>query len=194
MERREFFKWGLGKAASLAVREAEERAKQNARQWIRPPFAQSELDFLIKCTRCGDCIEACPHEVLFPLPPKYGLQAAATPAMDLLNKGCRMCSDWPCVTACKDEALILPKINKNDQGEAQETQLPLLARATIDTSKCLPYLGPECGACAGSCPVPHALEWEGPKPKINPDLCTGCAMCREQCILDPKAISLATLE
>jgi ferredoxin len=62
----------------------------------------------------------------------------------------------------------------------------------IDTETCLPYLGPECGACADSCPVPGALRWEGGlRPVIDDEICTGCALCRQACILDPKAIGIA---
>jgi formate hydrogenlyase subunit 6/NADH:ubiquinone oxidoreductase subunit I len=42
--------------------------------------------------------------------------------------------------------------------------------------------------------VPGALEWDGGgRPTINATLCTGCAQCREACIVDPKAISVAPL-
>ena len=166
---------------------------RNAHQWIRPPYACVELDFLIKCTRCGDCIEACPHNVLFPLPAKFGLQAAATPAMDLVNKGCHLCADWPCVEACQDDALALPTARDDEEKKSDALQPPRLAIATIDKDKCLPYLGPECGACADSCPVPGALTWDGPRPNIDANICAGCAMCREVCVVDPKAVIVGTL-
>ncbi len=201
LERRDFFRWGLTKVAGIAVNEAEQRVNESARRWIRPPYAIAELDFLLKCTRCNDCIKACPHDVLFSLPPKFGLQAAATPAMDLMNKGCQMCADWPCVAACDSGALAWPKIQQLEQGNeseedtSSEPDLPpaKLAMALIDTTKCLPYLGPECGACADSCPVAEALVWNGPTPHIDQEFCTGCAMCREACIVEPKAVSISTL-
>jgi ferredoxin-type protein NapG len=198
MERRDVFRWGLGKVAELAVKEAEVRAVKGSHRWIRPPFAVGELDFLVKCTRCDACIEACPHDVLFPLSAKFGLQVAATPAMDLVNKGCHMCADWPCVNACEPNVLVFP-----DSGDTagEETsidsepvqQSPVFAVAAIDPRACLPYLGPECGACSGSCPVPGALVWDREKPRIDPNLCTGCALCREACIATPKAVSIRSL-
>jgi ferredoxin-type protein NapG len=66
--------------------------------------------------------------------------------------------------------------------------LPLLAELRIDTQTCLPYSGPECGACAHACPVPGALIWNMCKPYIVPQLCVGCSLCREACIVDTKAI------
>lgn len=199
--RREFFRRGLGKAAGIAADVVEARAEARARQWIRPPFALAELDFLIACSRCGDCVEVCPSGVIFPLSAKYGAIAAATPAMDLANKACLMCDDWPCVAACEPGALKLPQPEaladdrENADGrENAETPIPVprpwprLALATIHVSKCLPYLGPECGACSDSCPVPGALNWDGPRPHIDPDICTGCGLCRVACITEPKSV------
>ncbi len=184
MERREFFRLGARKTAEAVVRMADERAESRARNWLRPPFAQPELDFLLCCTRCDDCIPACPHDVIFKLPARYGIEVAGTPAMDLANRGCHLCEDWPCVTACERQALALqaPELNQG---------APRLAKLQIDTDVCLPYSGPECGACADSCPVPGALEWrDGVRPHINQDVCVGCALCREACILTPKAITV----
>ncbi len=185
MNRREFF--GLGTSRLSGADPA-----RRAAGWLRPPFAKPELEFLAACTLCDKCIEACPHDVLFKLPAGLGRLVAGTPAMDLLNRGCHLCADWPCVAACEPEALRLP----NHENPEQETPpaAARLARVRIDPNACLPYLGPECGACADSCPVPGALEWpDGLRPVINGEICTGCALCREACILDPKAIGVAAL-
>ena len=100
-----------------------------------------------------------------------------------------MCADWPCVTVCEPEVLKLPEQSDGPAGPAGP---PTLARARIDPQTCLPYQGPECGACAHACPVPGALEWrDGIRPVINPVLCTGCAMCREACIVEPKAVEIS---
>ncbi len=187
MDRRNFFRVGARKTAQIAYRVASDRAARRAQSWLRPPFAVDELDFLLACTRCDKCIEACPHDVLFKLPAHTGLQAAGTPAMDLLNRGCHLCRDWPCVAACEADALKLPE--QEEEGRPAPAKL---ARVRIDPETCLPYSGPECGACADSCPVPGALEWEGGlRPVINQESCTGCALCREACIVDPKAIEVS---
>ena len=180
MERRAFFKFGARKAAEAVVRMADVRAEERARSWLRPPYAKPELEFLLSCTRCDACVSACPHDVIFTLSARHGVEVAGTPALDLTLRGCHLCDDWPCVAACEPNALELA-------GDP-----PRLAKLVIDTRVCLPYLGPECGACSDSCPVPGALEWpDGIRPHINQELCTGCALCREACITDPKAIAVA---
>ncbi len=180
LDRRELFTLGWRKAAGNA-------AARRSSRWIRPPHALPEAEFLIKCTGCGDCISACPHDVVFALPAGSGLRAETTPALDLLNRGCHMCDGWPCVAACEAGALVPP-----DPVEDAPPAHPRLALVEIDTDTCLAYLGPECGACAHACPVPGALEWEGGiRPVVNTDICTGCALCREACIVDPKAIKVS---
>ena len=105
MNRRGFFKRGLGKVASVGSDYVEHKVVEKAKAWIRPPFAKAELDFLLNCSRCGDCIDVCPQQVIFPLPLHRGASVAGTPAMDIPNNACLLCTDWACVNACKDNAL-----------------------------------------------------------------------------------------
>jgi len=97
MDRRTFFRRGLKEAAEVAVKHADAQVSKRAGHWIRPPFALAELEFLLACTRCGECAVACPHGVVFLLPARLGAQVLGTPALDLLTKGCLLCEDWPCV-------------------------------------------------------------------------------------------------
>lgn len=187
MERRDFFKTIVNKASKTAVHAADSLAKQRASHWIRPPYALDELEFLLACTRCDECIEACPHNVIFKLSERLGAQVMGTPAMDLLNKGCHLCEDWPCVNACEPNALGFTEAEDDES-----LPLPDIAQASINTESCLPYSGPECGACDTSCPVPGALKWNMTKPYIDAELCTGCGLCREVCIVDPKAITISS--
>lgn len=188
MDRRAFFKSLGNKATRSAVQHLDKRARKHAGHWIRPPYALPELEFLLACSRCGACTEACPHQVVFPLGGHLGPEVVGTPALDLLNRGCQLCNDWPCVQACETGALVRPLAD-----DEQEPAAPRLAMAAIDTAACLPYNGPECGACADACPVEGALRWQGEKPVIDSAQCTGCALCRAACILEPKAISIRSL-
>jgi ferredoxin-type protein NapG len=189
MDRRAFFGKAIRKTTRELVNHVDSKLESDALRWIRPPYALAELEFLLSCTRCGDCIEACPHTVLFPLSARLGARVGTTPAMDLINKGCHLCEDWPCVSACEAGALSMPE---TDEG-SERPQLPVLARVSINTQTCFPYSGPECGACEASCPVPDALLWDQQRPHINEDKCVGCGLCREACIVDPSAISIASI-
>jgi ferredoxin-type protein NapG len=196
--RRAFFRRAAGKAAKHVVEEADARVQARASRWIRPPWAKPELEFMLACTRCDACIKACPHHVIFPLPASYGADVALTPALDVLSGGCHLCEDWPCVSACEPAALRLPEMETGpsegvEGGEGVPRLFPRLAHAEINTADCLPYQGPECGACEGSCPVPGALIWDDYRPRIDMAHCVGCGLCRAACIADPSAVLLSSL-
>ena len=192
LDRRAFFLAGTRKVTKVALDQVDARVRQRATHWIRPPHALDELDFLTTCTRCGECIDACSYQVIFPLPSRLGAAITNTPALDLINKGCHLCEDWPCVTTCKAGALKLSQKVLKD-GSDTEVSMPKIAVASINTQTCLPYSGPECGACESSCPIPSALKWHSQKPLIDSEICVGCGLCREACITDPKSIKIVSL-
>lgn len=181
--RRSFFSSLLRKTTDFAVRIADAQTVAPAANWIRPPFALDELLFLSACTRCDACTAACTYGTILPLAPHHGLRVAGTPVLDLQNEACHLCADWPCVAACEPGALKLPV-----QEEGSPPPLPRLADVSIDILTCLPHNGPECGACASSCPVTGAMVWNQYKPYIVPMLCAGCSLCHEACIVEPKAV------
>jgi len=189
MDRRSFLRRAAQKTGQTLIRQADARATARAQHWLRPPYAIDELDFLLACTRCDACIEACPYHVVFALPARLGPQVAGTPALDLLNRGCHLCNDWPCVSACEPAALCRPETPVDRHPPAP----PKLAQAYIVSARCLPYQGPDCGACGDSCPLPGALRWVDFKPVVDSALCSGCGLCREACVVEPKAIAIVAL-
>lgn len=197
MDRRSFLRRAIDQTTRVSVQYADQWASRKAQRWVRPPFALDELDFLLACTRCDACVEACPHDVIFALGAILGPQVADTPALDLLNRGCRLCDEWPCVKSCGPGALRISTTGAQDNlkgADETDSATPApLALVRVDPKQCVPYQGPECGACANSCPVPGALLWASNRPRIDPQKCLGCGQCREACITDPPALTITAI-
>lgn len=149
----------------------------------RPPGAVDERTFLERCTRCGDCIDACPHAAVFKLADSVPF-GGGTPVMAPDRRPCHLCDGFPCAAACEQGALVPP-----------DGTLWKLGSVRIDESRCLPFMGPECGACAGLCPPDApALTLRLGRPSVEEETCVGCGRCIEACPTSPPAIEIAPLE
>lgn len=183
-QRREILRQAMQEAARLAKKNGSRGSDTLNRAWFRPPFALDESDFLAACTRCNACELACPYGIIFPLSTKTGILLARTPAMDLLNKACRLCPDWPCVNACPEQALNLPKVNR----PLDELRM---AQVFVDEKLCLAHLKEQdCHHCLDRCPVSEAMDVDEGFPRIDVGYCVGCAQCLEACMVEPRAIEL----
>lgn len=147
----------------------------------RPPGAVDEREFLRACTRCMKCVEACEYKAVHTLAQWVGI-GGGTPVMVPDSRPCRLCEAFPCAAACPEGALIPP-------AEGWK-----LGEVVLDAGACLPYQGPECGACAGLCPSdPAAITLRLGRPQVSADDCTGCGLCIEACPTTPKALRLRPL-
>lgn len=141
---------------------------------LRPPGAIEESAFLSACTRCGKCLEACPHQALVLAPERFRA-AAGTPMLAPLDSPCRLCDDLPCVAACEPKAL--------------RADLPLrMGTAVISPIHCLAHRNSPCSACVEQCPVPAALRFEAGRPVVVADACTGCGVCQHVCPAPQNAV------
>jgi ferredoxin-type protein NapG len=144
---------------------------------LRPPGAIEENAFLAGCTRCGDCVTACPHDVLQPAPQRFRA-AAGTPTFDPLRNPCLMCDELPCIAAC--EPGVLSREAGIDMGTAR-----------IDPQVCLAYSGTGCSVCVERCPVSGAIEIDDRmRPRIAQDACTGCGICQHVCPAPQNAVGI----
>lgn len=148
----------------------------------RPPGAVAEGQFLASCTRCGECITACPPQAIVWAPPEAGEKRAGTPYIDPIRQACVMCLDTPCITACEPGVL--------------RDELPLtMALARVDTVACLAWQGQPCTLCADQCPVEGAITLDdASRPTISPEACTGCGVCVQVCPAPRNAIAHRALE
>ena len=133
----------------------------------RPPWATPEPRFTALCSRCGDCLAACPTGIL-----RVG--SGGFPEVDFGHGECLFCAD--CVDSCTTGALL-----------QRPGQIPWTIRAVLDEATCLAFRGVECRACADPCPV-RAIRIRprvgGPaRPDIDPDDCNGCGACVAPCPL-----------
>jgi len=159
----------LGRASAGASADSTERsgAPAGVGRVHRPPGAVDEPRFLAACTRCGDCIKACPVDAIIPAPDRHGA-AAGFPMIDPMQQPCVMCDDLPCIPACEPGVL-------SPDGPVH------MGTASIRTAYCLAHAGTICTVCSERCPVEGAIELRGGKPIIDESTCTGCGVCQHVC-------------
>ncbi len=142
----------------------------------RPPGAINEFQFLAGCTRCGDCITACPYDAIVKAPERLG-SVAGTPIIEADTSACMMCEDFPCITSCEPGVLI-------------DTIPPIMGTARVTEHLCLAHHHTTCTVCSERCPVEDAIQVNDGKPTVIEDTCTGCGVCRYVCPAPENAILL----
>ena len=138
---------------------------------LRPPGAITEKAFLQACSRCDECIHACPKDAIQRAPKKMGFLIHNTPYIDPMRNPCVMCTELPCIPACPDGALL----------PVQELTDVSMGYAILDKKKCQAYGDTFCQQCVIDCPVPGAIYQVNNKPVIDKNTCTGCGVCMRSC-------------
>lgn len=132
--------------------------------WLRPPGAVQEDLFLERCTKCGDCIEACPHDAI------EQLLIQETPAIYPGEAPCQLCEDFPCVNSCETEALE-PLKNHSDVR---------MGLAKVSRNVCT--AGNGCNACVSKCPTEAiSMDFGEFLVAVDERLCVGCGICQYIC-------------
>ncbi|OGW28373.1 MAG: hypothetical protein A3K09_08490 [Nitrospinae bacterium RIFCSPLOWO2_12_FULL_47_7] len=150
---------------------------------LRPPGAVSERQFLQLCTRCDECVHACPKDAIKKAPKSFGMLVLGTPYIDPLKKPCVMCDDLPCISVCPESAL-LPVASPGDVK---------MGYAILDQKKCVAYGSDSfCQQCVLDCPIPGAITQVQSRPVIHKNVCTGCGVCVKSCntVNTPVAIKI----
>lgn len=134
---------------------------------IRPPWAMPEPDFVNLCSRCSECIDVCPEDIIQP-------GSGGFPEIKFHNSGCSFCAK--CVSVCSDAALSM-------QGDCPPWQ-----HKAVVTEACLSLRGVACSSCGDSCDERAILFRIGPRgvcqPIIDESKCTGCGYCLTPCPVD----------
>ncbi|GBF50499.1 4Fe-4S dicluster domain protein [Leptospira ryugenii] len=140
-------------------------------------------DFFSRCTGCNDCIFSCPYTVLFPVNSEKTGQRF--PFFDPNAKACHLCSDWPCIQACNEGALLIENVQKEN---------PKFGIAKPLSEHCINHKTNEktCDVCESVCPIEKTVVFKGFLPSFSKATCTGCGLCVEACPSFPKAIQIKT--
>ncbi|MGH7529508.1 MAG: 4Fe-4S dicluster domain-containing protein [Gemmatimonadales bacterium] len=179
-DRRGFLQDTLGRLLHEVAEYTEDRVAP--RRWFRPPGAAPEVAFVAACTRCGDCVAACPVHAIRTTPSSAGL-AAGTPYIDPALQACIVCADMPCARSCATGALTVPADGWNT------VHMGILR---LDPERCITFHDQACGVCARACPVGEralALDERG-RPVLKPEGCVGCGVCVTACVTVPSSLKL----
>lgn len=140
---------------------------------LRPPGAISERAFLKACTKCDDCMHACPKDAIQRVPRTMGFLIAGTPYIDPKKVPCVMCDGLPCIPACPEGALApVP-------GGPMDVEM---GYAILNKNNCQAYGHTFCQQCVIDCPIPGAItQNREQQPTFHRDICTGCGVCVRSC-------------
>ena len=136
---------------------------------LRPPWTLSESAFAAACTGCGDCVTACPEEILH-------IGADKLAAVDF-RRGQGLCTFCgACAEICPAPAFLA--------GTARIVDAPWHLRATIGDA-CLTNSGVMCQSCKDACGDGAISFTYGasriPQPAVDLARCTGCGGCVAPC-------------
>jgi ferredoxin-type protein NapG len=140
------------------------------RRHIRPPGALNEKEFLALCTKCDECVKACPHYSIGKLNKDFDI-ADGTPIIVPEVTPCYLCEGLPCISSCKEGALV----------EVKAKEEVAMGKAYINESNCMAFGAQFCEQCVRNCPIPDAMYMEDNKPVIRKEKCVGCGVCVTAC-------------
>ncbi|MBN2301341.1 MAG: 4Fe-4S binding protein, partial [Lentisphaerae bacterium] len=141
-DRRTFFGLVLGGIVGATI------AKFVRKSPIRPPGALAEGQFEAVCSRCGNCIGACPEKVLKPDVGEAGIAGLLAPVLEICPG---YCAEWcnECGKACPTGAIRSMTL-------AQKRDISI-GTARVARNKCLAWAQREyCLVCDEYCPF-HAI-------------------------------------
>lgn len=146
--------------------------------YLRPPGALKEKEFLEACINCIACAESCPRGCIqFFTGSLEKTVNPHTPYIIAADIACDLC--LKCTKICPTGALM--PLDKPEEVK--------MGVAVLEENLCLPFINRGgCGACYTICPL-NAVELDRQRyPKVIEDKCVGCGLCEEICIVKVKAI------
>ncbi len=141
-DRREFLKSGAIAVGALAIvgsgvsyLDKSDEGTQLTQEFLRPPGAIGEIDFMYGCIKCGLCVQICPVHAIKLADVHEGL-SYGTPYIDVRNQACDFsCDALQCVETCPTAVLDFEQF-KNAGAIAVEKASKLPG---VDLSKVNPF-------------------------------------------------------
>ena len=148
---------------------------------LRPPGARDEATFKAMCIRCGNCVRACPSEIIKrdtnSLPTSYLSPAIRYPRELYTDRYC-LETCHKCAESCPTGAI--------EQMTLEQKNARVIGLAVLDIPNCLVSLDQNCGVCMGRCPQ-EAIEMVFCQATyvnsiaIDSSRCNGCGSCLTDC-------------
>lgn len=134
------------------------------KDFLRPPGAVDDHMFLERCTRCQDCVKACPYGAI------SLSQLDGSPVIFADQVPCYLCHDLPCASSCATQALVLP----------EGVDSVRMGTAVVSDRYCTASQG--CHACVSKCPMEAlSMEFSDMRLRVDVQRCVGCGVCEHVC-------------
>jgi len=140
--------------------------------FLRPPGARSEKEFLARCLQCGQCAQVCIFDCI-KMRRGFNFFMAGTPTINPKIAPCHLC--MRCSEICPSDALHDVDIYDVRMGFAK-----------LDRKKCFTWTEHLlCRSCYERCPIKwKAMRLENGTNPVITDECAGCGLCEHVCPAD----------